>query len=187
MYSYDQSSETLPVKQEPSSGLRVDSRVARRYLDAMDVKEIMLNNLRYAVRVFGNTHKLADASPAGSAKYFDQILSGFQGKNDKTPRSMGKKVAEAVAHALGKDSGWMYQPHPELWQGEKDDARRLEANDIVAHYPAQPEPWPFSFVRRADIAALTPEGLAYVEGQLEIAIKTATDRYGTQVAKTVAA
>lgn len=180
------SSETLPKRQETSSGLRVDSGVASRYLDAMDVKEIMLNNLRHAVRVFGSTQKLADAAPAGSAKYFDQILAGFQGKHDRTPRSMGKKVAEAVAQALGKDAGWMYQPHPELWDGNCSEHPRAEESG-AAPYNAQQDRWPFSFVSRAAIAALTPEGLAYVEGQLESAIKTATERYGTLSAKTAVA
>ena len=152
----------------------------------MDVKDILLNNLRYAVRCFGSTQKLADAAQAGSAKYFDQILAGFQGKNDKAPRSMGKTVAQAVAKALGKDAGWMYQPHPELWNGEDSGTVRGDAKEPDTPYLARAEPWPFVSIRRADITALTPEGLAYVEELLEVAIKVANERYG-HTGKTAAA
>lgn len=185
MYSWAHSSESLPETQGASSESRVSGSVASRYLPGMDLKEIMLHNLRYAVRVFGSTQKLADASTAGSAKYFDQVLTGFQGKTDRNPRSLGKKVAEAVGEALGKESGWMFIPHPELWEDSAGGTARTEASEPVAVYSAKPDPWPFRFVRRTEIAALTPEGLAYVEAQLEVAIKTAVERYG--VAKTAAA
>lgn len=82
----------------------------------MDIKEILRNNLRYAVWLKGGYSALAENSDGGNEKYFYQIVSGFQGKKDKTPRSLGKDVASAVAAAIGEDKTWMYQEHPELWE-----------------------------------------------------------------------
>ena len=81
----------------------------------MDIKDIIKNNLRYAVWVCGGVEALDERSSAGSAKYFEQVIAGFQGKKDKAPRSLGPAVAAAVAEAIGMEKTWMYQEHPDLW------------------------------------------------------------------------
>ena len=93
-----------------------------RYLPGMEIKDVLRNNLRYAVWLSGGYAKLAEKSEKGSAKYFEQVATGFQGKRDKNPRSLGPEVASSVARAIGKEGNWMHQEHPDLWKSVGDDA-----------------------------------------------------------------
>ena len=86
-----------------------------RYLIGMDVRDVIRNNLKYALWLTGGYAALADKSKSGSAKYFEQVATGFQGEKDKTPRSLGPKVSASVAEAIGEDPSWMYQEHQDLW------------------------------------------------------------------------
>lgn len=102
----------------------------------MDIKDIIKNNLRYAVWVCGGVDALDERSSAGSAKYFEQVIAGFQGKKDKAPRSLGPQVAAAVAEAIGMEKTWMYQEHPDLWSsmpsGQADNSSHMsDANQTA--------------------------------------------------------
>lgn len=108
------SSVSLPRRQVGSE-TRVSWQVAGSYRYGMDIKEIMRRNLAYAVRQVGGAENLAEKAEAGSRKYFEQILAGYQGKKDKSPRAMGKSVAAAVERAIGKPAGWIYQEHADIW------------------------------------------------------------------------
>lgn len=109
-----------------------------RYRSKMDVKDILVENLRYAAFKFGGTAQLAEATQrvvdageaekAGCAKYFDQVIAGYQGKADKSPRSVGKQVAAAVSLAIGEDIGWMYVPHEDLWRQAHADEQEDRAS-----------------------------------------------------------
>lgn len=101
--------------------------VAIRYLQDMEIRDILIANLRYAIARFGSPKALADRTEQGSAKYFEQMVSGFQGKKDRNPRKPGAKVASAVERALGEEAGWMYRPHPNLWAEYGVDAAATEA------------------------------------------------------------
>ncbi|HRQ47787.1 MAG TPA: S24 family peptidase [Rhodocyclaceae bacterium] len=93
----------------------------------MDLRDILNHNLWYAIRRFGSYDALAEAAGAGSRKYFEQILKGFQGKRDKHPRKLGPSVAASIEKALGVSAGWMHQPHPELW--ERPDDRDIDHDE----------------------------------------------------------
>ena len=81
----------------------------------MDNRDIRLLNLKYAVHKIGGTAALAERADC-SKKYLEQILQGFQGKNDKNPRKLGDPLAASIARVLGHEPYWMDQPHEELWE-----------------------------------------------------------------------
>lgn len=86
-----------------------------RYLSNMEIRDILKANLQLAVHHFRGVSSLASKCDAGSIKYFEQVLAGFQGPKDKNPRSLGPKVAAAVATAMGKQPQWMYEEHRSEW------------------------------------------------------------------------
>lgn len=110
-------SETLLIRQQ-----RIASplEVADCYHSPMDIRSIRQNNLRYALLEAGSTAKLAALAELNE-KYLKQILAGFQGVNDKTPRKLGHAAARAIEKGLSKDHGWMDAPHPDLWAALPSD------------------------------------------------------------------
>lgn len=129
----------------------------------MNLRAVRLANLRYAIAEAGGIDVLAELAEV-SKKYLEQILSGFQGKKDKNPRSVGNTLADKISLAIGQQPGWMDQPHPELWDAE--DQVLLEATGVdqvrarqqlvanARHQSAEPDPWPFPEIAYARIAAL---------------------------------
>lgn len=81
----------------------------------MEIRDILVANLKLAIHHHGGIPQLAAKCSAGSIKYFEQIISGFQGPKDKSPRSPGAKVSAAVAAAMGKPPQWMYEKHEDEW------------------------------------------------------------------------
>ena len=98
----------------------------------MDNREIRLQNLRYAVSVFGSTAKLAEEAEC-SQKYLDQILQGFQGEKDKNPRKLGDNIASKIAKALNKEPYWMDQPHFELWDNKGHLSVKEEQSQYIVN------------------------------------------------------
>ena len=87
----------------------------------MDIRSIRLNNLKYAVHEAGGVDRLAERAGV-SRKYLDQILQGFQGKRDKSPRKVGDALAAKLSMGLGQPAHWMDLPHPDLWRELSPDA-----------------------------------------------------------------
>lgn len=107
--------------------------VAERYRSGMDLRDVQVKNLRYAIAYFGGADKLVNAAGAGSEKYFDKVLKGFKSGKDKNPRKLGPTLAAKIEQALGKETGWMYQPHHDLW-GE-DASASATTRVFVANEP----------------------------------------------------
>lgn len=115
-----------------------------RYRSRMEIRDILVANVKLAVYLCGGIPALAAKCDAGSIKYFEQIVSGFKGPKDKHPRSPGPKVSAAIAAAINKPVQWMYEKHEDEW--EKAAATPLEkpqpiepqqVNQKVAEYPIQ--------------------------------------------------
>lgn len=120
----------------------VSSSVADCYHTSMLIKEILLNNLKYAAHICGGTATLAEKVGC-SKKYLDQILQGFQSKKDKRPRSMGDGMASLIAAAVGEEEHWAYQINRSQWikaEIVKADPLSLEElNDITESKPSSPQ------------------------------------------------
>lgn len=81
----------------------------------MDNKAIRLHNLKLLVKRVGGIDALAERCGMASGKYFEQILNGFQGKRDRTPRGLGNLKARELEQVIGAPNGWMDQPHYQEW------------------------------------------------------------------------
>lgn len=81
----------------------------------MDNREIRLLNLKYAIAKYGGIGAVAEMAEC-SKKYLEQIVQGFQGPKDKSPRKVGDAIAARIAAALGEEPYWMDQPHADLWE-----------------------------------------------------------------------
>lgn len=106
--------------------------LAIRYGVKMEIRDILRTNLQLVVAMLGSISVLADKCESGSVKYFEQILTGFKGKRDKNPRSLGPSVAAAVAKTVDKPAQWMYEEHPELWTKFKVFGNVLYVNEPAA-------------------------------------------------------
>lgn len=93
----------------------------------MDNREIRLLNLRYAIAKVGSIGALAERAEC-SKKYLEQIVQGFQGPKDKSPRKVGDGIAARIAAVLGEEPYWMDQPHPELWN---------DPGEVLAQHPVE--------------------------------------------------
>lgn len=168
-----------------NSESRVSSRVAGCYYPRMNLRAVRLANLRVAISLAGGIDVLAGAAQV-SKKYLEQIVTGFQGKKDKNPRSVGNTLADKISVAIGQTPGWMDQPHPDLWDSLEidssaappeieqfgEDVRRM-ANEKFA---TAAEPWPFSNVAYARIAALSAAQKREVEMALIAALTVVESR-----------
>lgn len=105
-----------------------------RYRSAMEIRDILVANLKLAIHHHGGIPQLAAKCSAGSIKYFEQIISGFQGPKDKSPRSPGATVSAAVAAAMGKPPQWMYEKHEEEWAklGAINEAEKTTGNGSLS-------------------------------------------------------
>ena len=167
-----------------NSESRVSSRVAGCYYPRMNLRAVRLANLRVAISRAGGIDVLADAAQV-SKKYLEQILTGFQGKKDKNPRSVGNTLAEKISEAIGEPAGWMDQPHPEAWESADQEAygasessasSEKAARIANARFATSAEPWPFSNVPYARIASLTPSQRREVETALLAAVTVVESR-----------
>ena len=167
-----------------NSESRVSPQVAGCYYPRMNLRAVRLANLRVAITRAGGIDVLADAAQV-SKKYLEQILTGFQGKKDKNPRSVGNTLAEKLSEAIGESAGWMDQPHPEAWEaadqeayGTSSSASSSEKSARVANarFATSTEPWPFSNVPYARIASLTPSQRREVETALLAAVTVVESR-----------
>lgn len=167
-----------------NSESRVSPRVAGCYYPRMNLRAVRLANLRVAISRAGGIEVLADAAQV-SKKYLEQILTGFQGKKDKNPRSVGNTLAEKLSEAIGEPAGWMDQPHPEAWEaadqeayGASSSASSSENTARVANarFATSGEPWPFSNVPYSRIAGLTPSQRREVEMALLAAVTVVESR-----------
>jgi hypothetical protein len=165
-----------------NSESRVSPRVAGCYYPRMNLRAVRLANLRVAITRAGGIDVLADAAQV-SKKYLEQILTGFQGKKDKNPRSVGNTLAEKLSEAIGEPAGWMDQPHPEDWEAADREAYGTSAPGSEKHarvanarFATSAEPWPFSNVPYARIANLTPSQRREVETALLAAVTIVESR-----------
>lgn len=161
-----------------NSESRVSPQVAGCYYPRMNLRAVRLANLRVAISRAGGIDVLADAAQV-SKKYLEQILTGFQGKKDKNPRSVGNTLAEKISEAIGQPAGWMDQPHPEAWEGDERDAYSASASTLSsekstrvanARSRANAEPWPFANVPYVRIASLSPSQKREIEAALLAAL-----------------
>ena len=76
----------------------------------LDVKQIRRANLDQMIKEAGSVPELSKKSGA-SEKYLRQILNGFQGARDKTPRQVGDALARSLEEGMGKPYGWMDVDH----------------------------------------------------------------------------
>lgn len=99
----------------------------------MEIRHIRSNNLRYAILEAGSISRLA-ALASINEKYVKQILAGFQGPRDTSPRKVGDRMARAIELGLEKGNGWMDQAHPELWTALPSQDEK--GSQILAAIPA---------------------------------------------------
>jgi hypothetical protein len=97
-----------------NSESRVLLQVAACYKSSMDNKAIRHLNLRLLTTAAGSHASLAEQCDL-SAKYLDQVLTGFQGKADREPRGLGKMAARALERGTGHSIGWMDERHDDEW------------------------------------------------------------------------
>lgn len=89
----------------------VCGRIAKRYPPGMTVRENRRANLqRLLQEVDGNKSRAARIANV-SDKYLQQIVRGFQGPKDRTPRQVGDRLARQLERGFGKPVGWMDRPH----------------------------------------------------------------------------
>lgn len=168
-----------------NSESRVSSRVAGCYYPRMNLRAVRLANLRVAISLAGGIDVLADAAQV-SKKYLEQIVTGFQGKKDKTPRSVGNTLADKISVGIGQAPGWMDQPHVDLWRANQVEFSDTEAQSAVGHeevrrvanakFATTATPWPFSSVPYSRIAALSTAQRREVETALAIALNMVESR-----------
>ena len=90
------------------------------FLIVMDIREIRLKNLLYAIQIAGGITKLAQEINS-SEQYLRQVIEGTK----KTPPGgFGKQIATKVAAFLGEPPKWMDQKHPELWADYELEGKR---------------------------------------------------------------
>jgi hypothetical protein len=76
----------------------------------MDIREIRRQNLAILIAEADGIPELARRSDANET-YLRQILSGFQGEKDKSPRKVGDQLARKLEIGMSKPVGWMDITH----------------------------------------------------------------------------
>jgi hypothetical protein len=104
----------------------------------MEIKQIRIRNLERLIESFGGVDGLIKTADTNgqtiSEKYIEQILGGFQGSRDKSPRSIGHKFARKLELGCGKPEGWMDQDHTTYALPAQDEEFLTELRQEVAQY-----------------------------------------------------
>lgn len=72
----------------------------------LEIREIRNYRLTQLIRDAGGRDKLAELAGTQAA-YLQQCLDGVIGKNSKSPRGIGSRVARKLESAMGRPFGWM--------------------------------------------------------------------------------
>ena len=109
--------------------------VADCYIHPMTSDEIRLANLRTLIARSGGTPMALEQYCAKhgltiSRKYISQILSGFQGKRDRKPRTVGTDISRRLEQAFREAPGWMDNNHSDA--DATATPATFQVNDLAA-------------------------------------------------------